>query len=293
MAETSPVGKAPLARRSDRRHTAGQRVLIAAALVWLGGALVLPLAMVFASALSEGWAAFTTAMGRSDLLHALGLTTILVIGALAFNLVFGIAAGWTVSRTRLFGRRLVPTLLDLPIAVSPVIAGLMILLLYGRRGWFGAWLTAADIKVVFALPAMLIATVFVTMPFVAKEVIAVLDEGGDDEENAAATLGASPLQTFVHVVLPNLKWALFYGVVLTVARALGEFGAVSVVSGNLIGATQTTPLFIEHSYSNYETVVAFTAAVPLTIAAAFTLAARSIIDLVERRGGIAGSPEES
>lgn len=262
---------------------AGRRLLIALAIAWLVAALALPIAVVFVTAFSEGWTAFAEAFGRLDLRHAAWLTVVTVAGALVVNLLFGLAAGWTVARTRLPGHRLVPTLLDLPIAVSPVIAGLMILLLYGRRGWFGPLLESADIKIVFALPAMLLATVFVTLPFIAKEVSAVLEETGENEENAAATLGASRVQTFFLVVLPNLKWALFYGVVLTVARALGEFGAVSVVSGNLIGQTQTLPLFIEHAYSNYETVAAFAAAVPLTVAAALTLLAKGIIATVERR----------
>lgn len=260
-----------------------RRVLIGLAVGWLFVALALPIAVVFATAFSEGLRAFGEALTRSDTLHAVWLTLITVVGALVINVLFGLAAGWTVARTRLPGRRWVPTLLDLPIAVSPVIAGLMILLLYGRRGWFGGLLEAANVKIVFALPAMLLATIFVTLPFVAKEVASVLEESGENEENAAATLGASKVQTFFLVVLPNLKWALFYGIVLTVARALGEFGAVSVVSGNLINQTQTLPLFIEHTYTNYETVVAFAAAVPLTVAAAFTLLAKAVVAVVERR----------
>lgn len=276
-------GYSPLARRA----------LIGLAIVWLLAALALPIAVVFATAFSEGWRVFGEAFARPDLVHAVWLTVLTVLGALAVNLLFGLAAGWTVSRTRLPGSRLVPTLLDLPIAVSPVIAGLMILLLYGRRGWFGALLEAADVRIVFALPAMLLATIFVTLPFIAKEVSAVLEESGESEENAAATLGASRVQTFFLVVLPNLKWALFYGIVLTVARALGEFGAVSVVSGNLIGQTQTLPLFIEQAYTNYETVVAFAAAVPLTVAAAFTLLAKGLVAALERRsaGGILAAAE--
>lgn len=275
-------GSSPLARR----------LLIAIAITWLLAALALPIAVVFVTAFSEGWRVFAEAFGRLDLLHAGWLTMVTVAGALVVNLLFGLAAGWTVARTRLPGRRLVPMLLDLPVAVSPVIAGLMILLLYGRRGWFGPLLASADIKIIFALPAMLLATVFVTLPFIAREVSAVLEETGENEENAAATLGASRVQTFFLVVLPNLKWALFYGVVLTVARALGEFGAVSVVSGNLIRQTQTLPLFIEHTYTNYETVVAFAAAVPLTVAAALTLLAKGIIAAVEHRTSSAAAASE-
>ncbi|MCL4554267.1 MAG: sulfate ABC transporter permease subunit [Actinobacteria bacterium] len=260
-----------------------RRVLIGLAITWLLAALALPIAILFTTAFSEGWQAFVETFGRPDLLHAKWLTLLAVLGALVVNLLFGLTAGWTVARTKLPGRRLVSMLLDLSIVVPPVIAGLMILLLYGRRGWFGTLLESADIKVVFALPAIVLATIFVTLPFVAKEVISVLEETGENEENAAATLGASRMQTFFLVVLPNLKWALFYGIVLTVARALGEFGGVLVVSGNLIGKTQTLPLFIEHAYTNYETVAAFAAAVPLAVAAALTLFVKGVVAAVERR----------
>lgn len=251
------------------------------AVTWLVLVLALPLASVFAGAFSQGVRAFAEALARPEVLHAAWLTIVAVLVALVVNTAFGLAAGWTVARTNLPGRGLIRVLVDVPVAVPPVIAGLMILLLYGRGGWFEPLLERMGVDVVFALPAILIATTFVTLPFVAKEVISVLEESGRDEEEAALMLGASRVQCFLHVVLPNLRWALFYGLVLTAARALGEFGAVAVVSGNLIGQTQTLPLYIERAYANYETVAAFSAAVPLTLVAVLTLVLRGA--LIRRR----------
>ena len=253
-----------------------RRVLIAIALTWMALALLPPLALVFAAAFGDGIGAFFSAMSRPALLHAAWLTAVAALCALAFNTVFGVAAAWTVARTKLPGRQLISTLLDLPVAVSPVIAGLMFLLLFGRQGWFGPILETLGVRIVFALPGIVLATIFVTMPFVAKEVLSVLQETGVAQEEAAATLGASPLQVFVQIVVPNIRWAVFYGLILTAARAIGEFGAVSVLSGNLIGKTQTLPLFIERSYVGYETQVAFAAAVPLTLFALITIAAQML-----------------
>lgn len=270
-----------------------RRLLIAFAVSWLLLMLLLPLVSVFAAAFGDGVDAFIEALLDSDALHAAMLTAIAVLVSAVVNTVFGIAAAWTVTRTQLPGRRAIRVLLDLPIAVSPVIAGLMFLLLFGRQGWFGQALQALDIKIVFALPGILIATIFVTMPFVAKETIAVLEETGPAEEEAAATLGASPWQTFVHVVLPSIRWAVFYGLVLTTARALGEFGAVSVLSGNLIGQTQTLPLYIEHAYVSYETTAAFAAAVPLTLLAVLTISAHKVVEwFTSRERGRALAEEE-
>jgi len=276
----------PVAKRTSPRSGGSpivRRLIVGGAIAWLLVALALPVASVFITAFSKGWPAFAEALGRPEVLHAVGLTLTAAAAAVVFSALFGVAAAWTVTRTKAPGRKLVPVLLDVPVAISPVIAGLMILLLYGRRGWFGGILDGAGIGFVFALPAIVLATVFVTLPFVAKEVMAVLEEEGEDGEQAAATLGANRVQTFLYVVLPNLKWAMLYGLVLTIARAVGEFGAVSVVSGNLIGKTQTLPLFIEHAYSNYDTVAAFSAAVPLTIVAGLTLVARSVVALLEKR----------
>jgi sulfate transport system permease protein len=267
---------------------------VGSALLWLTAVLALPFASVFAAAFSEGFGTFARALADPAAIHAAWLTFVAVVSALAFNLVFGIAAAYTIERTTLPGRRVISTLLDLPIAVSPVVAGLMFLLLFGRQGWLGKVLESLDIQIVFALPGIVLATIFVTLPFVAKEVSAVLREMGTAEEEAAATLGASPAQTFLHVVLPSIRWALFYGSVLTAARALGEFGAVSVLSGNLIGRTQTLPLFIEQAYVNYQTTTAFALAVPLTLLAVLTIAAQKVLEwLSSRERGRAASEETS
>jgi sulfate/thiosulfate transport system permease protein len=265
------------------RSGAGRRPIIGLALGWLGLVLVLPFAAVFYSAFAEGVGAFFAALSTPEFLHAAWLTLVAMTAALAFNLVFGIAAAWAVARTTLPGRRTIETLLDLPVAVSPVVAGLMFLLVFGRQGWLGPALDAINVKVVFALPGILIATIFVTMPFVAKEVLSVLRETGDAEEEAAATLGAGPIQTFAHIVVPNIRWAVFYGLVLTAARAVGEFGAVSVLSGNLIGQTQTLPLYIEQAYSSYQTTAAFAAAVPLTLLALVTIVATKVLEWLSSR----------
>lgn len=264
-----------------RRRTAERpwirRAVIATAVGWLVLALALPFAMVFIAAFGEGLGTFVEALTQPEALHAASLTMLAVIAAVVFNVVFGIAAAWAVARTNLPGRSVIESLLDLPIAVSPVIAGLMFILLFGRQGWFGPLVSDLGIKIIFATPAIVIATIFVTLPFVAKEVIGVLQETGEAEEEAAATLGASRLQTFVHIVLPSIRWAVFYGLVLTAARALGEFGAVSVVSGNLIGQTQTLPLHIEKAYTSYQTTAAFAAAVPLTVLALLTIGAQKVL----------------
>lgn len=251
-----------------------RRTAIGVALAWMALVLGLPLILVFTTAFGDGLRAFFSALGDPAFLHAALLTVIAALCALVFNVVFGVVAAWSVARTDLPGRRLISTLLDLPVAVSPVIAGLMFLLLFGRQGWFAAILERTGIQIVFALPGIVLATIFVTMPFVAKEVIAVLEETGTAQEEAAATLGASPWQVFTEIVVPNIRWAVFYGAALTAARAVGEFGAVSVLSGNLVGKTQTLPLYIERAYSNYETQAAFAAAVPLTMFAVLTISAQ-------------------
>lgn len=268
-------------------------VIIAIALGWLALVLVLPFASVFIAAFAEGLPAFMAALTTPEALHAAWLTMLATVVAVAFNLVFGIAAAYAVERTTLPGRRAVALLLDLPIAVSPVVAGLMFLLLFGRQGWFGSALEALNVRIVFALPGILLATIFVTLPFVAKEVIGVLRETGPAEEEAAATLGASPAQSFFHIVLPNIRWAVFYGLVLTAARALGEFGAVSVLSGNLIGQTQTLPLYIEQMYTNYQTTAAFAAAVPLTLLAVATIAAQKLLGWISSRDRTRAAMEEN
>jgi len=194
------------------------------------------------------------------------------------NAVFGLCAAWAIARHKFPGRAIVLSIIDLPFSISPVVAGLMIVLLYGRQGWFGPWLQAHDIKIVFAFPGMLMATAFVSMPFVAREVIPVLEEFGKDQEEAARTLGANDWQTFWRVTLPSIRWGLLYGLILTNARAMGEFGAVSVVSGNIANTTQTLPLFVEDAYKQYETEAAFSAAVLLAFLAVITLILKEIIE---------------
>ena len=218
-----------MAKHSRTGEGVARPLMIALALGWLVVALALPFASVFVAAFADGLPAFVAALTTPEVLHAAWLTILAMLAALAFNSVFGIAAAYAVERTRLPGRRVIALLLDLPIAVSPVVAGLMFLLLFGRQGWFGPLLDSLGVRIVFALPGILLATIFVTLPFVAKEVIAVLRETGPAEEEAAVTLGANRVQTFFHVVLPNIRWAVFYGLVLTAARALGEFGAVSLL----------------------------------------------------------------
>jgi len=274
-----------MARRSRPGEGAARPVVIGVAVAWLAVALVLPFVSVFVAAFADGVPAFFAALSTPEVRHAALLTCLAVLAALGFNVVFGVVAAYAVERTRLPGRGVILTLLDLPIAVSPVVAGLMFLLLYGRQGWFGPLLETMDVRIVFALPGIMLATIFVTLPFVAKEVVALLREIGPAEEEAARTLGASKAQTFLHIVLPNIRWAVFYGSILTAARALGEFGAVSVLSGNLIGKTQTMPLYIEQAYVNYQTTAAFAAALPLTLLAVLTIVAQKALARLGRRNG--------
>ncbi|HEY3317975.1 MAG TPA: sulfate ABC transporter permease subunit [Coriobacteriia bacterium] len=266
-----------------RRSLPIRGLLISVTVAWLLLVLALPFAYVFSQAFAGGFAVFRDALAQPEALAAVRLSAIATTVALVANLVFGVAAGWALARTRFPGRSLVLVLLDLPIAVSPVVAGLMFVLLFGRQGWFGPWLEAVGVKVVFALPGILIATTFVTLPFIAREVLTVLEETGTAEEEAALTLGASRTQMFVHIVLPAIRWALFYGVVLTAARALGEFGAVSVVSGNIAGQTQTLPLHIEAAYIDYDVIGAFASAVPLTVMAALTILAQKVVAALSSR----------
>ncbi|MEY3334083.1 MAG: hypothetical protein RLZZ176_2386 [Cyanobacteriota bacterium] len=194
------------------------------------------------------------------------------------NAVFGLCAAWAIARHKFPGRAIVLSIIDLPFSISPVVAGLMIVLLYGRQGWFGPWLQSHDIQIIFAFPGMVLATAFVSMPFVAREVIPILEEFGKDQEEAARTLGANDWQTFWRVTLPSIRWGLLYGLILTNARAMGEFGAVSVVSGNIANTTQSLPLFVEDAYKQYETEAAFSAAVLLAFLAVITLVLKEILE---------------
>lgn len=252
--------------------------LITVAIGYLGLVLFIPALNVFVQAFKKGLAPLLSNMSQPVFLHAVQLTLICALIAVPLNTIFGLCAAWAITRHRFPGRAFVVSVLDVPFAISPVVAGLMLVLLYGRNGWFGEFLQAHDIKIIFALPGMILATAFVTLPFVAREVIPVLEEVGTDQEEAARTLGAKDWQVFWRVTIPNIRWALLYGVILTNARAMGEFGAVSVVSGNIIGKTQSLPLYVEEAYKQYETEAAFSAAVLLALLAVVTLVLKEILE---------------
>jgi sulfate/thiosulfate transport system permease protein len=256
----------PIAGRSSARS--GSRLgLRALALGYLGLLLGLPVTMIFWRAVQPGLGALVQSVTTPDALHAFWLTLVCVGVAVPLNTVFGIAAALYIVRGKGHGRRLLDTLIDLPFAVSPVVVGLALVLVYGQNGWFGQELASIGVQVIFSLPGMILATTFVCLPFVAREVVPVLREVGDEQEQAAATLGAGPWQTFSRVTLPTVKWGLGYGIVLSTARALGEFGAVAVVSGKLLGQTETATLLVENRFQTFDLAGAYAAAVVLAIAA--------------------------
>ena len=252
--------------------------LIGVALAFLGFFLFVPLAIVFAEALKKGWDVYLAAIVEPDALSATQLTLIAAVISVPLNLVFGVAAAWAIAKYEFRGKSFLTTLFDLPFSVSPVVAGLMYVLLFGAQGWFGPWLQAHDIKIIFAVPGIVLATVFVTFPFIARELIPLMQAQGNDEEQAAIVLGATGWQTFWRVTLPNIKWGLIYGVILCNARAMGEFGAVSVVSGHIRGQTNTLPLHVEILYNEYQSVAAFAVASLLAILALVTLAIKSFAE---------------
>ncbi|MDG2614971.1 sulfate ABC transporter permease subunit CysW [Thermoleptolyngbya sichuanensis XZ-Cy5] len=253
-------------------------VLIGIAVLYLTLILFIPALNVFVQAFRNGLGSFFSNLVSQPFLNAVKLTLLIAAIALPINTIFGLCAAWAIARHQFPGRTLLLSIIDIPFAISPVVAGLMIVLLYGRNGWFGPWLQANDLRIIFAVPGMVLATMFVTMPFVAREVIPVLEEAGTDQEEAAKTLGASDWQTFWRVTLPNIRWGLLYGLILTNARAMGEFGAVSVVSGNIIGKTQTLPLYVEEAYKQYKTPEAYSAAVLLAFLAVITLVLKEIVE---------------
>jgi sulfate transport system permease protein len=254
-------------------------VLIAIALIYLGLLILVPAVNVFYQAFRNGVGPFFHNLIEPDFLNAVWLTVLIAAIVVPINAVFGLCTAWAIARNKNFpGRTLLLSIIDLPFAISPVVAGLMIVLLYGRNGWFGPGLESAGIKIIFALPGMVIATAFVTLPFVAREVIPVLEEIGLDQEEAARTLGAKDWPIFWRVTLPSIRWGLLYGLILTNARAMGEFGAVAVVSGNIISKTQTLPLFVEEAYKQYQTQAAFSAAVLLAFLAVVTLVLKEILE---------------
>uniref|UniRef100_A0ACD5GUX6 Sulfate ABC transporter permease subunit CysW n=1 Tax=Desertifilum tharense IPPAS B-1220 TaxID=1781255 RepID=A0ACD5GUX6_9CYAN len=262
------------------RHQEGKikYILIGIALLYLALVLLIPAVNVFVQAFQGGVGAFLQALQTPDFIHAAQLTLIIAAIVVPVNTIFGLCAAWAIARHQFPGRALAISIIDLPFSISPVVAGLMIVLLYGRNGWLGTILEAANFRVIFALPGMIIATAFVTLPFVAREVIPVLEEVGTDQEEAARTLGAKDWEIFWRVTLPNIRWGLLYGVILTNARAMGEFGAVAVVSGNIARRTQTLPLFVEESYKQYHTQSAFAAAVILGCLAVVTLVLKEIVE---------------
>ena len=253
-------------------------LLTALALGFMGLFLVLPLAAVFVEALKAGWTAYWAALKEPDALSAIRLTLLTAAIAVPLNLVFGVAAAWCIAKFEFKGKAFLTTLIDLPFSVSPVVAGLIYVLVFGAQGWLGPWLAEHDIKIIFAVPGIVLATVFVTFPFIARELIPLMQAQGSDEEQAAQVLGASGWQTFWHVTLPNIKWGLIYGVILCNARAMGEFGAVSVVSGHIRGQTNTMPLHVEILYNEYQGQAAFAVASLLALLAIVTLVIKTWVE---------------
>lgn len=255
-----------------------RRLLIAAAFLYLTLFLFIPLVAVFVEALKGGISAYVGSFLNEDALAAIRLTLLVAAVAVPLNALFGVAAAWAIAKFDFVGKQILITLIDMPLAVSPVISGLIYVLLFGAQGWLGPWLSEHDIKIIFALPGIVLATIFVTVPFVARELIPLMQSQGREEEEAAITLGASGWQMFTRVTLPNIKWSLLYGVILCNARAMGEFGAVSVVSGHIRGLTNTMPLHVEILYNEYNAVSAFAVASLLTLLAIVTLAAKAIVE---------------
>jgi sulfate transport system permease protein len=253
-------------------------IIIGVSLTFFVTFLVLPLLAVFSEALRKGWAAYVAAITQPDALSSIRLTLLAAAIAVPLNVLFGIAAAWAVAKHDFRGKQLLITLIDLPFSVSPVIAGLVYVLVFGAQGWFGPWLYEHDIKIIFAVPGIVLATIFVTVPFVARELIPLMQAQGRDEEEAALVLGASGWRTFTRVTLPNIKWGLLYGVILCNARAMGEFGAVSVVSGHIRGLTNTMPLHVEILYNEYNFAAAFAVASLLALLALVTLAIKTMIE---------------
>jgi sulfate transport system permease protein len=253
-------------------------VLIGVALAFLTLFLFVPLVAVFAEAFKKGWQAYLAAITDPDAVSAIKLTLIAAFISVPLNLVFGVAAAWAIAKFEFRGKSVLLTLIDLPFSVSPVIAGLIYVLMFGAQGWIGPWLQQHDIKILFAVPGIVLATVFITFPFVARELIPLMQSQGNEEEEAALVLGASGWNTFRRVTLPNIKWGLLYGVILCNARAMGEFGAVSVVSGHIRGETNTMPLQVEILYNEYNFAAAFAIASLLALLALVTLAIKSVIE---------------
>jgi sulfate transport system permease protein len=267
-------------RRSDIRDDPAwaRFAIIAITVVFLGVFIVLPLMNVFVQAFAKGVAAYGAALIAPDTLSAIRLTFIVAVISVAANVLFGLVAAWAITKFEFRGKSFLITLIDLPFSVSPVVAGLVFVLLFGLQGYLGPWLSVHDIKIIFALPGIVLATIFVTFPFVVRELIPLMQEQGTEQEEAALSLGASGLRTFMRVTLPNVKWALLYGVLLCNARAMGEFGAVSVVSGHIRGQTNTLPLEVEALYNGYQSAAAFAVASLLALLALVTLVTKIVLE---------------
>ncbi len=273
----------PVAARATEETQLTRLALVGAALAFLGLFLFLPLVAVFSEALKKGWQVYLAAVTEPDALEAVKLTVLAAAIAVPVNTAFGVAAAWAIAKFDFRGKNLLTTLIDLPFSVSPVIAGLIYVLLFGLQGWLGPWLREHDLRIIFAVPGIVLATMFVTVPFIARELIPLMQAQGRDEEEAAAVLGASGWQTFRRVTLPNIKWGLLYGVILCNARAMGEFGAVSVVSGHIRGETNTLPLHIEILYNEYQFAAAFAVASLLALLALLTLALKTWVESLQNR----------
>jgi sulfate transport system permease protein len=272
------AGARTVAARATTEPRWMRALLIGIALLFLGLFLLMPLVSVFVEALSDGVEPFLTAIREPDAISAIKLTLLVAAISVPLNVVFGIAASWAITKFDFRGKGLLITLIDLPFSVSPVVSGLIYVLLFGTHGWFGQWLYDRDIQIIFAVPGIVLATIFITFPFVARELIPLMAEQGRTDEEAALSLGASGWQTFWYVTLPNIRWGLLYGVLLCNARAMGEFGAVSVVSGHIRGETNTMPLHVEILYNEYNFVAAFAVASLLAILALVTLVLKSVLE---------------
>ncbi len=275
------------ARRKSQRGTEESPLvkwgLIAIALAFSLVFLLLPLVNVFVQALAKGWGYYWKSLSEPDSWAAIRLTLQVALISVPLNVIFGVAAAWAIAKFEFRGKSLLLTLIDLPFSISPVVSGLMFVLLFGLQGYFGQWLDDHEIKIIFALPGIVLATVFVTFPFVARELIPVMQATGTEQEQAALTLGASGWQTFWHVTLPSVKWGLIYGIILCNARAMGEFGAVSVVSGHITGLTDTMPLRVEKLYNEYNGAAAFAVASLLALLALVTLAIKTLLEWKQNR----------
>lgn len=276
-------GSTTASRRGTEESVLVKWLLISVALLFAVVFLLLPLVNVFAQAFSKGWRVYLEALTHPYAWSAIKLTLVVAAISVPLNCVFGLAAAWAIAKFDFRGKSLLNTLIDLPFSVSPVVAGLMYVLLFGLQGFFGPWLQAHDIQIIFALPGIVLATVFVTFPFVARELVPVMQATGSEQEQAALTLGANGWQTFWRVTLPSVKWGLIYGIILCNARAMGEFGAVSVVSGHIAGNTETVPLRVESLYNEYQSAAAFAIASLLAMLALLTLGVKTILEWKQSR----------